>query len=139
MSGRSSSSRSITTINQLIRVSDTLRRSFDRSHPEFKWGEAYLFEHLTISPGLWLCLGTSNNLLDTSVWYFSRTDRVWFAIGLPVAVWRDAVVLESSVPGRLLVIPNKMFSGKLSRRFRIQRIFLSHWLPSMSKYLDFQW
>lgn len=76
----------------------------------------------------------SNGMLDLEVWYYGA-DSVWFALGLPTDIWQDAVVVTSSIPGRLIVIPDKFFVGRLPLWLRIRRFLTGQWLPSMSKLL----
>ena len=133
MASRFSSDSSVHLMNLIICVSDTMRRSFDRAHLDVPWGEAHLFRFVPISPNLWLCTGVSNGVLDPNEWYYTRVDGKWFGLGSPVAVWRDAIVISSSVPGRLLIVPDLLFGKPIPLRFRLQRVLMSPWLPSIPK------
>jgi hypothetical protein len=132
MMSRFSNDSSATQLGLVIRISGTMRRSFDRSHPDRKWGDAFPLEYMVVGSNTWLCLGVPAGMVDFETWYYGR-DHVWFSLGLPVATWKDAVVLECSVPGRFLVIPDHMFHLPISRKFRFKRLLMGRWLPSVRK------
>ena len=79
---------------------------------------------MVVRPGYWLCVGASSPvpeaLFSPRVWYYGA-DREWFCIGCPVAVWQDAVVVQTTIPGRFLIIPDKLYMEQLPQRFYVQR------------------
>lgn len=129
---RFSSDSAVSSLSRVIHVSAIIRRSYDRSRPDFPWGQAYRFDYKTLRRNLWLCVGLSFGALDYSEWYVGA-DGIWFSLGLPVEVWQDAVVIECSIPGRLLVIPDAFFTGTLPNGLRIRKLLMRRWLPSVSK------
>jgi hypothetical protein len=131
MSTRVSSDSAVSSL--FIRISATMRRSFDHAYPDHPWGNCYLIDYLVVHPGVWLCVGFTGSEVpekpvDRPVWYYGA-DGVWFGIGPPVAVWQDAVVVSTTIPGHFLVIPDKLYFGHLPLRFCIQRLLLGGWLP----------
>ena len=106
-------------------------QSFDCSHPNIPWGEAHLFKSMPINPDLWLCVGVSNGTLDPNEWYYSQADDKWFGLGLPVAVWKDAIVLLSTVPDHLLVILDLIFGKPIPLQFHVRWVLMAPWLPSI--------
>jgi hypothetical protein len=132
MSSRFSHDSSLADLGITIRISGTMRRSFDRSRLDQKWGEAFPLEYMVVGPNTWLCLGVPAGKVDYETWYYGR-DRVWFSVGLPVSIWKDAVVVASSVPGRLLVIPDHIYHLPIPKKYRFKRFLMGHWLPSVQK------
>lgn len=123
----------LSMLSRALRVSLTMRLSIYVAHPEVLWGDANRFEYLTLAPNLWLCVGLSNGPLVPYLQSYYGGDQGWFRLGQPVAVWQDAVVVECSVPGRLLVIPNHFFDGSLPLWLRLYRAFAFRWLPSIAR------
>ena len=85
-----------------------------------------------MKPGIWMCLGVPAGVTDFETWYYGR-DRLWFSVGLPVSVWKDAVVVESSVPGHLLAIPDLIYHHPIPCKFHFKRFLMGRWLPSVRK------
>ena len=121
-----SQSSSDSSVNYATHVSDTLCQSFDLGG-----GEAHLFNFFPINPDLWLCIRVSNGILDPDKWYYSRVNDKWFGLGLPITVWKDAIVLSSSVPDRLLVILDLIFGKSIPLRFYVRWVLMAPWLPSI--------
>jgi len=132
MSSHFSNNSSLSDLGLTIRISGTMRRSFDRSRLDQKWGEAFPLEYMVVSPDTWLCLGVPAGKVDYETWYYGK-DRVWFSLGLPVATWKDAVVLECSIPGRFVVIPDHIFHLPIPKKYRFKRFLMGRWLPSIKK------
>lgn len=121
-------------ISRTIRVSATARRSYDPLLPNQPWGYAYRFDYKTLNANFWLCIGLSYGELDRSEWYFGADAQGdWFSLGLPVEVWQDAVVIDCSIPGRFIVVPDAFFVGVLPQRLRLRKFFMGRWLPSVAQ------
>lgn len=121
-------------VSRTIRVSATARRSYDPRLPNQPWGYAYRFDYKTLNANFWLCIGLSYGELDRSEWYFGADAQAdWFSLGLPVDVWQDAVVIDCSIPGRLIVVPDAFFVGVLPQKLRLRRFLMGRWLPSVAQ------
>jgi hypothetical protein len=132
----SSASTESTGESLVIRVSSTMRRQYDPAFPNHVYGDCYPIDYVVVAPGVWLCVGFSDKapeeeLFNGWVWVYGR-DLHWFSLGSePIATWNDAVVLPTTIPGRLLVIPDKFYPKPIPRRFIIQRFLLGWFLPSV--------
>lgn len=122
----------LSNLDRVLRVSSTMRRSFDLARPTQPWGLAFRFEYSRVSPSVWLCVGLSNGpLLFHTQWYYGA-DHQWFRLGRPIAVWKDAVLVECSVPGRIIIIPDYFYTERLPFKLRMHKAILSYWLPSLA-------
>ena len=48
MMSRFSNDSSVTQLGLIIRISGTMHRLFDRSHPDRKWGDAFPLEYMVV-------------------------------------------------------------------------------------------
>ena len=119
-----------------IRVSSTIRHQYDHAFPDCVCGNCYSIDYVALVPGVWVCVGFADNvpmedLFDGWVWLHGR-DLCWFGVGSePMAVWRDVVVLPTTIPDRVLVVPDKLYLKSIPRCFLIQRLLLGWFLPSV--------
>jgi hypothetical protein len=77
-----------------------------------------------------MCVGVQGGSFDREKWYYGG-DGVWFHLGTPIGVWKDAVVMSCTIAGRILVIPDDFLVDTLPLHFQLQRSMLSSWLPSL--------
>jgi len=101
----------------VIRVSTTIRRHYNPAFPSRPCGACYPIDYVVVAPGTWVCVGFSDSapegLFDGWVWYHGR-DLHWFGIGSePIAVWRDAVVLATTISDRFVVVPDKLYTAPI--------------------------
>ena len=113
-----------------------MRRQYDPTFPNCIYRDCYPIDYVVVAPGVWLCVGFSDKapgeeLFDGWVWVHGR-DLCWFSPGSePIATWKDAVVVLTTIPGRLLVIPDKLYPKPIPQQFIIQRFLLGWFLPSV--------
>ena len=107
-----------------------MHQSFDGAHPETPHGSALRFYSQMAKPGVWMCVGVQGGSFDREQWYYGG-DGVWFHLGTPIGVWKDAVVMSCTIAGHILVIPDDFLVNTLPLCFQLQRSMLSSWLPSL--------
>ena len=132
MSSCFSNDSSLADLGLTIWISGTMWHSFDQSCLDQKWGEAFPLEYMVVSPNTWLCLGVPAGKVDYETWYYGR-ERVWFSIGLPVSIWKDAVVVASSVPDHVLVIPDHFYHLPIPKKYCFKQFLMGQWFPSAHK------
>ena len=127
----------------VIRVSTTICCHYNPAFPSRPCGACYPIDYVVVAPGTWVCVGFSDSapegLFDGWVWYHGR-DLHWFGIGSePIAVWRDAVVLATTISDRFVVVPDKLYTAPIPRRFCIQHCLMGWVLPSVWKKVSKAW